>query len=61
MADLPSLSSVPVREILIGGLKRETKTEDIEQIFAAGTTDTTPAPGVVSAPPRECPASIPAP
>lgn len=40
--DLPTISNVPVRDILIGGLDRSTKAETIEEAFAAGTRKATP-------------------
>ncbi len=42
LADLPTLSRVPVRQILIGGLSRPTNAEDLEETFAVGTPATTP-------------------
>lgn len=41
-ADLPTISRMPVRQILIGGLSRATKTEEMEETFAVGTPSTTP-------------------
>ena len=41
-ADLPTLSRMPVRQILIGGLSRATKAEEMEETFAVGTPATTP-------------------
>ena len=41
-ADLPTISRMPVRQILIGGLSRATKAEDMEETFAVGTPSTTP-------------------
>jgi RsiW-degrading membrane proteinase PrsW (M82 family) len=43
VADLPTISRVPVKDILVGGLQKKTRVEDIEEIFAAGTAATTPA------------------
>lgn len=41
-ADLPTISRMPVRQILVGGLSRATKAEDMEETFAVGTLATTP-------------------
>ncbi len=41
-ADLPTISRVPVRQILLGGLSRATKPEEMEETFAVGTPSTTP-------------------
>ena len=41
-ADLPTISRMPVRQILIGGLSRATKAEEMEETFAVGTPSTTP-------------------
>jgi RsiW-degrading membrane proteinase PrsW (M82 family) len=40
--DLPTISNVPVREILMGGLDRRLKPETIEEEFAVGTERATP-------------------
>ncbi len=42
-SDLPTLTNVPIGEILIGGLRQQTRAEDIEEVFTAGTVRTTPA------------------
>jgi RsiW-degrading membrane proteinase PrsW (M82 family) len=42
LADLPTISRMPVREILMGGLSKATKAEDMEETFAVGTIATTP-------------------
>lgn len=42
LADLPTISRMPVREILIGGFSRPTRAEDMEETFAVGTPATTP-------------------
>ncbi|MFY9552627.1 MAG: PrsW family glutamic-type intramembrane protease [Thermoanaerobaculia bacterium] len=42
LADLPTISRMPVREIFVGGLSRSTKAEDMEETFAVGTLLTTP-------------------
>ncbi len=42
LADLPTISRMPVREILVGGLSRKTGAEDMEETFAVGTPSTTP-------------------
>jgi RsiW-degrading membrane proteinase PrsW (M82 family) len=42
LADLPTISRMPVREILVGGLSLKTKAEDMEETFAVGTPSTTP-------------------
>jgi RsiW-degrading membrane proteinase PrsW (M82 family) len=42
LADLPTISRMPVREILVGGLSKATKAEDMEETFAVGTLSTTP-------------------
>ena len=54
LADLPTITRMPVREILMGGLSRATRPEDMEETFAAGTAATTP-------PLSEIPAGWPAP
>ncbi len=41
-SDLPTLSSMPVGQILVGGLQRATRTEDIEEELIVGTGLTTP-------------------
>ena len=41
-ADLPTISRMPVRQILIGGLSRATNAEEMEETFAVGTPSTTP-------------------
>jgi RsiW-degrading membrane proteinase PrsW (M82 family) len=41
LADLPKLSRMPVRRILVGGLSRP-KAGDMEEAFAVGTPSTTP-------------------
>lgn len=43
VSDLPTLSNVPVGEILMGGLSKKTAAEDIEDEFIVGTRTTTPA------------------
>ncbi|MCK6684428.1 MAG: PrsW family glutamic-type intramembrane protease [Thermoanaerobaculia bacterium] len=43
IADLPTISNINVKEILIGGLMRKTGEDEIEEIFVAGTLQTTPA------------------
>jgi protease PrsW len=47
-ADLPTISRVPVRQILLGGLSRATKSEEMEETFAVGTLSTTPGLSVVA-------------
>ena len=42
LADLPTISRMPVRQILVGGLSRAPRAEDLEETFAVGTTSTTP-------------------
>lgn len=42
MSDLPTISSMPVGRILVGGLQRTTRTEDIEEELIVGTRVTTP-------------------
>jgi RsiW-degrading membrane proteinase PrsW (M82 family) len=42
VADLPTISTVPVRDILVGGLAKRTRAEEIEEAFAVGTRGTTP-------------------
>jgi RsiW-degrading membrane proteinase PrsW (M82 family) len=42
LADLPTISRMPVRQILVGGLSRATRTEEMEETFAVGTPSTTP-------------------
>lgn len=39
---LPTITGMPIKEILMGGLQRKTRTEDIEDLFAVGTQSTTP-------------------
>jgi len=41
-ADLPTISRMPVRQILVGGLSRATRAEEMEETFAVGTPSTTP-------------------
>jgi protease PrsW len=41
-SDLPTISSMPVRSILVGGLQAPTRTEDIEEALVVGTRLTTP-------------------
>ena len=41
-SELPTISGMPVREILIGGLQKRTGDEDIEEEFIVGTRSTTP-------------------
>jgi RsiW-degrading membrane proteinase PrsW (M82 family) len=41
-SELPTISGMPVREILIGGLQKRTRDEDIEEEFIVGTRSTTP-------------------
>ncbi len=43
VSELPTLSRVPVRRILVGGLQRGTDDETIEEEFIVGTRTTTPA------------------
>ncbi len=42
VSELPTLSKVPVRKILVGGLQSETDEESIEEEFIVGTRTTTP-------------------
>jgi protease PrsW len=42
LADLPTISRMPVRQILIGGLTKATRAEDMEETFAVGSPTTTP-------------------
>ncbi len=42
LAELPTISRMPVRQILVGGLSRPTNAEDMEETFAVGTASTTP-------------------
>ncbi|MEW6363876.1 MAG: PrsW family glutamic-type intramembrane protease [Acidobacteriota bacterium] len=48
-SELPTVSGIPVGEILMGGLGKQTRAEDIEHVFAAGTAQTTPAISEVAA------------
>lgn len=41
-SDLPTITSMPVGQILVGGLQRVTRTEDIEEELIVGTRVTTP-------------------
>jgi len=41
-SDLPTISSMPVGQILVGGLQRATRSEDIEEELVVGTSLTTP-------------------
>jgi RsiW-degrading membrane proteinase PrsW (M82 family) len=41
-SELPTISGMPVREILVGGLQKKTASEDIEEEFIVGTRSTTP-------------------
>lgn len=41
-SDLPTISSMPVGQILVGGLQRATRSEDIEEELVVGTRLTTP-------------------
>lgn len=41
-AELPTLSGVPIREVLLGGLQPGVTTSHIEDLFAVGTERTTP-------------------
>ena len=41
-AELPTLSGVPIREVLLGGLQPGVTTSHIEDLFAVGTETTTP-------------------
>lgn len=41
-SDLPTISSMPVGQILVGGLQRATRAEDIEEELIVGTRLTTP-------------------
>ncbi len=43
VSELPTLSRMPVRKILVGGLQSETDEETIEEEFIVGTRSTTPA------------------
>lgn len=42
VSDLPTLTNVPVGQIIMGGLKEKTQAEDIEKTFTVGSVDTTP-------------------
>lgn len=42
LSDLPTISSMPVGRILVGGLQSTTRTEDIEEELIVGTRVTTP-------------------
>ena len=42
LADLPTISRMPVRQILMGGLTKATRPEDMEETFAVGSPTTTP-------------------
>ena len=42
VSDLPTISSMPVGRILVGGLQSATRTEDIEEELIVGTRVTTP-------------------
>ncbi|HYU33747.1 MAG TPA: PrsW family glutamic-type intramembrane protease [Thermoanaerobaculia bacterium] len=42
-AELPTLSGVPIREVLLGGLQPGVTTSHIEDLFIVGTETTTPA------------------
>ncbi|MBL8114283.1 MAG: PrsW family intramembrane metalloprotease, partial [Acidobacteria bacterium] len=42
VGDLPTLSGLNVKDFLLEGLKKDTRAEDIEEVFIAGTTTTTP-------------------
>jgi RsiW-degrading membrane proteinase PrsW (M82 family) len=41
-SDLPTISTMPVGQILVGGLQKSTRTEDIEEELIVGTRTTTP-------------------
>jgi RsiW-degrading membrane proteinase PrsW (M82 family) len=41
-AELPTLSGVPIREVLLGGLQPGVTTSHIEDLFIVGTETTTP-------------------
>ena len=41
-AELPTLSGVPIREVLLGGLQPGVTTQHIEDLFIVGTETTTP-------------------
>jgi RsiW-degrading membrane proteinase PrsW (M82 family) len=41
-SDLPTISSMPVGQILVGGLQRATRSEEIEEELIVGTSLTTP-------------------
>lgn len=41
-SDLPTISSMPVGQILVGGLRQATRAEDIEEELIVGTRVTTP-------------------
>ncbi|MCC6130745.1 MAG: PrsW family intramembrane metalloprotease [Acidobacteria bacterium] len=43
VADLPTISDINVKQVLIGGLKEKTGEEDIEEEFIVGTRKTTPS------------------
>lgn len=42
VADLPTLSNISVKNLLMGGLSQQTGEDDIEEIFVVGTRSTTP-------------------
>jgi len=42
VADLPTISNINVRDVLMGGLTQKTGEDDIEEIFVVGTRSTTP-------------------
>jgi RsiW-degrading membrane proteinase PrsW (M82 family) len=43
VSDLPTISSMPVGQILVGGLQKATRLEDIEEELIVGTRLTTPS------------------
>ncbi|MEO6326592.1 MAG: PrsW family glutamic-type intramembrane protease [Thermoanaerobaculia bacterium] len=42
VADLPTISNINVKNLLMGGLSQQTGEDDIEEIFVVGTGTTTP-------------------
>ncbi len=49
VSDLPTVSGIPVGDILMGGLAKRTRAEDIEDVFTVGTARTTPAISEIAA------------
>src|SRR5205807_9143678 len=41
VADLPTISNISIRQILMGGLAQKTAEEDIEETFVVGSRSTT--------------------